>query len=93
MLVRGFSFPTCNYLGLKIIGLALSNKAGLEIYMNQIFGWLDTAGERLRETAMSEDGLTERWSRYKDALLGLSQEGSRFSDEGRKLAKLCYDLM
>lgn len=93
MLIRGFNMVTGACIAYKVLDLTLSNRAGLDIFMSEIFARLDVAGRMLKDKAMSEDGLTESWAKWKEALLRLSQEGSRLSEEGRKIAGRSYDLM
>jgi hypothetical protein len=56
----------------KVFDLTLSGRAGLDIFVSQIFAIVKGAGEKLREKAESEDALTERWARSKEAHKGLS---------------------
>lgn len=93
MFVRGFDGFMSEDCGYKRLNLAFSERPGLDIYMGQIFAWLDVAGGRLKEKAVSEDALREKWVGWKEALLKLSQEGSRLSVDGRRLAAQSYELM
>lgn len=102
--------------GYEVLNLACSERLGLEIFVSEIFAWLETAGEKLkeekarsetavlrftrpvpdspsRENMAVEAALTEHWESWKEALLGLSQEGSGLSDEGRRIAHRCHGLV
>lgn len=93
MFVRGFNGFTSEDCGYDVLDLALSDRPGLDIYMGQIFAWLDVAGLRLKEKAEQEESLREKWAQWKEALLKLSQKGSGLSDGGKRLAAQIYDLM
>lgn len=93
MLIQGFDTVTNEDVAFKVLNLTLSKRAGLDIFMSEIFARLDVVGKRLKEKAESADDLAEKWIRWKEALLTLSQEGSRLSEEGKRLAAQCYELM
>jgi hypothetical protein len=102
--------------GYAVLNLACSGRPGLDVFVSEIFAWLDTAGGKLgeektrsektvlrftrpvpnsptRENKAVEATLAEHWDSWKEALLGLSQEGSGLSDEGRRVAGRCIELM
>lgn len=93
MFLRDFMFCMGERAAYKVLNLVSSDRPGVEVYVGQIFAWLDVAGEKLKEKAMLENGLAEDWARWKEALLKLSQQGSRLSDEARKVAARCHELM
>lgn len=89
--------------GYEVLNLVHREQPELGIYISQIFGWLDTAIDELKEYAMAsptielynntEDTLTNHWATWKGTLLRLCEDGSILLDSERELAAQCHRLM
>lgn len=93
MFVRGFNTVTNEHKGYQVLALVCSDRAGLDILIGEVIGWLDVAGGKLKEQAMAEELLAERWACWEAATLRLSQDRSRLSEAGRRDAARCHALM
>lgn len=102
MFVRGLVIT--EYSGYRTLNLVCSNEpADLEIYVCEIFGWLDIAGGKLKEKAMSDTSTekshrregtpAEHWNFWKEVISRLGEKESRLCDAERRLATRCHELM
>ncbi|CZT20693.1 uncharacterized protein RCC_06551 [Ramularia collo-cygni] len=87
--------------GFKVLDLLSSSRQGIDVLMSEIHAWLRVAGSRLREEVRMDDAAAgpdrvatlEQWTKWKIALAYPSKEGSKISEEGRRLAIQCVDRM
>lgn len=49
--------------GYEVLNLACSGRAGLDVFVSEIFAWLDTAGEKLREEKVISEDTVLRFTR------------------------------
>ncbi|CAK1359355.1 hypothetical protein CB0940_05577 [Cercospora beticola] len=108
MFVRGFP-TVGEYSGFKVLNLLCSPlPRALNIFVSHMHPWLRIAGPQLKakvDWSQTEkpaecwerriDGKTTAfdWETWKEELLKLSKDGSGLSEEGRKVAAECYELM
>ncbi|KAM0715720.1 hypothetical protein Q7P37_009220 [Cladosporium fusiforme] len=100
LFVRGLGSA---YWGYRVLDLVYRGQPGIEIWISEIFGWLDGAGGRLKEDAMSNNvverfhhgnaTMMEHWAGWKMKMLRLSGEDSSLLERGKRMAASCYELM
>lgn len=107
MLLR--SLVANEHWGYEVLDLARSDRPELEILISEVFAWLDVAGWRLKEKAMSDDTtqkcfytpgagqsqqtMAEHWTTWKEALQDISEGETGLSKVAKSLATRCLELM
>lgn len=109
MFVRGFDGAVHENSGFKVLNLLCSPlPRALDIFVAHMHPWLRIAGPQLKakvdwsQTEKTAESWGRRidnkttayhWKTWKEELLKLSKDGSGLSEEGRKLAAECYEMM
>lgn len=93
MFVRGFDVVTGKHWAYRVLSLVSSDQTDLDVFLGEVFAWLDVAGWRLREHAQTDEARAEQWRSWREDMARLSRPDSRLSETGRRLAARCHGLM
>lgn len=93
--------------GYQAISVLSWERPGIEVFLGEIYAWLTVAAAQLKrdmrpeevEQFMDKDGgqlaatMEEHWERWTKKLYELCEEGSTLSEQGRSMARACFEYM